>query len=117
MPKRHDLPIVSLYAVRAEEERGSFLMDHVPTVVCPPDDERAAIERALNRLVDEALPKRALWTMQASYLEADGFDWRPVHAPRAGHSHSLADIPCGREGTPVRHHAPGSAAPDPRSEK
>lgn len=78
--KRHDLPIVSLYAVRAEEERGSFLMDHVPTVVCPPEDERAAIERALNRLVDEAL-KRALWTVQASYLEADGFDWRPVHAP------------------------------------
>jgi hypothetical protein len=78
--KRHDIPIVSLYAVRVEEQRGSFLMDHVPTVVCPSDDELGAVERALNRLVDEAL-KRALWTVQTSYLEADGFDWRPVHAP------------------------------------
>lgn len=78
--KRHDIPIVSLYAVSHEEQRGSFLMDHVPVVACPPDDERQAIERALNRLVDEAL-KRALWLIQGSYLKRDGFDWLPVHAP------------------------------------
>lgn len=30
MAKRHDLPIVGLYAFTAGEERGSFLMDHVP---------------------------------------------------------------------------------------
>ena len=78
--KRHDIPIVSLYAVSHEEQRGSFLMDHVPVVACPPGDERQAIERALNRLVDEAL-KRALWIVQRSYLKRDGFDWLPVHAP------------------------------------
>ena len=78
--KHHDIPIVSLYAVSHEEQRGSFLMDHVPVVPCPPDDERQAIERSLNRLVDETL-KRALWLVQRSYLERDGFDWLPVHAP------------------------------------
>ena len=78
--KRHDIPIVSLYAVSHEEQRGSFLMDHVPVVACPPGEERPAIERALNRLVDEAL-KRALWLVQRSHLERDGFDWLPVHAP------------------------------------
>jgi len=78
--KRHDIPMVSLYAVSHEEQRGSFLMDHVPVVVCPRGDERQAIERALDRLVDEAL-KRSLWLVQRSYLERDGFDWLPVHAP------------------------------------
>lgn len=78
--KRHDVPVVSLYAVRSEEQRGSFLMDHLPVVACAPGNERHAIERALNRLVDEAL-KRALWLVQRSYLERDGFDWLPVHAP------------------------------------
>lgn len=41
--KRRDIPIVSLYAVRAEEQRGSFLMDHVPVVACPPGDERSTL--------------------------------------------------------------------------
>jgi hypothetical protein len=55
-------------------------MDHVPTVACPPGKEREAATIALNRLVDEAL-KRALWKLQRVYLENDGFDWLPVHAP------------------------------------
>lgn len=78
--KTHDIPIVSMYAVREEEHRGSFLMDHVPVVACPPRGEREAVERALNRLIDEAL-KRALWLTQRVYLERHGFDWLPVHAP------------------------------------
>lgn len=78
--KEHDLPVVALYAVRDEEERGSFLMDHVPVVACPEGNHKAAIEHALNRLVDEAL-KRALWKNQEIYLKQDGFDWLPVHAP------------------------------------
>jgi hypothetical protein len=78
--KTHDIPIVSLYAVREEEQRGSFLMDHVPVVACLPGKTREGVERALNRLVDEAL-KRALWLMQRVYLERNGFDWLPVHAP------------------------------------
>jgi hypothetical protein len=78
--KVHDIPVVSMYAVRDEEHRGSFIMDHVPVIACPPGDEREAIERALNRLVDEAL-KRALWLTQRGYLERRGFNWVPVHAP------------------------------------
>jgi hypothetical protein len=78
--KIYDIPIVCLYAVRRDEQRGSFLMDHVPVVACLPSGERQAVEAALNRLVDEAL-KRALWHAQRVYLEEDGFDWLPVHAP------------------------------------
>ncbi|MGH7733829.1 MAG: toll/interleukin-1 receptor domain-containing protein, partial [Gemmatimonadales bacterium] len=78
--KMHDIPIVCLNAVRGEEQRGSFLMDHVPVVACPAGQEDRAAEQALNRLVDEAL-KRALWQAQRIYLAQDGFDWLPVHAP------------------------------------
>lgn len=78
--KVHDIPIVCLHAVRGEEQRGSFLMDHVPVIACPEGQEDEAAEQALNRLVDEAL-KRALWQAQRIYLAQDGFDWLPVHAP------------------------------------
>jgi hypothetical protein len=78
--KVHDIPIVCLHAVRGEEQRGSFLMDHIPVVACPEGQEDTAAEQALNRLVDEAL-KRALWQAQRIYLAQDGFDWLPVHAP------------------------------------
>ncbi len=78
--KLHDMPAVTLHALREGEDRGSFLMDHLPTVPCHPDDPEAAIRKALNRLVDEAL-KRALWRAQTIYLAQDGFDWLPAHAP------------------------------------
>jgi hypothetical protein len=78
--KRRDVPIVSLYAVRDGEDRGSFLLGNVPVVACPLSDAEHAIERALNRLVDEAL-KAALWREQSVYLHAHGFDWLPAHAP------------------------------------
>ncbi|GAA4369172.1 hypothetical protein [Nocardioides caricicola] len=78
--KQHDVPLVALHAVRTQEDRGSFLMDHMPVVVCPPGDPKPAIEAALNRLVDEAL-KKALWRAQRVYLETEGFDWLPAHAP------------------------------------
>ena len=42
-----DLPVVSLYAVREGEDRGSFIMDHVPVVPCSTGDVIHAIERAL----------------------------------------------------------------------
>jgi hypothetical protein len=78
--KRHDVPIVGMYALTEGEERGSFLMDHVPSVPCNVDDPHSDIEIALNRLVDEAL-KRALWNAQTVYLGEHGFDWMPVHSP------------------------------------
>lgn len=81
--KRADMPIVALQALRDGEDRGSFLMDHVPSVACDrtdPAEQRAAIETALNKLVDEAL-KRSLWKHQRSRLASYGFDWLPANAP------------------------------------
>lgn len=78
--KRHGVPIVGMYAFTAGEERGSFLMDHVPSVPCDVQTPLPGIRMALNRLVDEAL-KRALWNAQTIYLGEDGFDWLPVHSP------------------------------------
>jgi hypothetical protein len=81
--KRADMPIVVLQALQAGEERGSFLMDHVPAVPLVRGDSatmRSSIDRALNRLVDEAL-KRALWRQQQARLTSYGFDWLPANAP------------------------------------
>lgn len=78
--KRNDMPIVCLHALTQGEERGSFLMDHVPVFPCDVSDPEPSIIRALNRIVDEAL-KRALWHAQSAYRSSDGFDWRPVHSP------------------------------------
>lgn len=84
--KRHGMPVVVLDGLRRGEERGSFLMDHVPRV---PGHRKArgwgkdAIWVALNQLVDECL-KRALW--QAQHRIASGslnidIDWWAPHAP------------------------------------
>ena len=78
--KTHDLPIVSLLAFHEGEDRGSFLMDHVPSIPIDWIESRKSIELSLSRLVDEAL-KRSLWLAQSSYLAEQGFDWLPVHSP------------------------------------
>lgn len=78
--KRHDVPVVALVALTDGEARGSFLMDHVPTVPLDPADHFKSINASLNRLVDEAL-KRALWRAQGQFMLEQGFDWAPVHAP------------------------------------
>lgn len=78
--KRHSMPLVCMYAIKGGEDRGSFLMDHVPTVPCDLSHPKRGIRAALGRLVDECL-KRALWTAQTQYLAAQGFDWAPTHAP------------------------------------
>lgn len=80
LAKIHDVPTVGLYALRSGEDRGSFLMDHVPTVQCDLSDSEPGIMNALNRIADEAL-KRALWVNQSVYLKEHGFDWLPVHSP------------------------------------
>jgi hypothetical protein len=87
--KEAGIPVVELRAVTGYQERGSFLLDHVPSVqanltVDMADDDLAAadsaIRRAVNMLVDEAL-KRALWHRQQERLVDAGFDWLPGHAP------------------------------------
>lgn len=107
--KRAGVSIVCLSALSAGESRGSFLLDHVPTIACPqipkgwapPEGTQAedpvdeAIVAALNRLVDEAL-KFALWrcqeipahvtlakanTTQSTSKNHPGFDCAPPTAP------------------------------------
>lgn len=81
--KRAGMPIVTLNGVCRAEERGSFLMDHVPAVGYRQADEnlrQASVEEALNLLVDAALT-RALWGLQRDMLEELGIDWTPLHAP------------------------------------
>lgn len=87
--KTEGAPIVALTAVTHADDRGCFLMDNVPMIPCPvaatspaTDDDNdpvnVAIDRALARLVDEAL-KRELWRVQTVYRE--DFDWLPAQAP------------------------------------
>lgn len=81
--KRSEMPIVTLNAISQFEERGSFIMDHVPVVCYRQADEEAkqsSIENALNKLVDGALTA-TLWRRQQSILQEIGFDWMPLHAP------------------------------------
>lgn len=78
--KKNAVPIVCMYALTSGEERGSFLMDHVPSTQCSLTDPESGIELAINKLVDEAL-KNALWCAQTSYLESNGFDWLPAQSP------------------------------------
>lgn len=78
--KKSGMPVVSMYALTSGEARGSFLMDHVPSVACDLSMPSRGIRRALDRLVDEVL-KSVLWRAQTSYLIRDGFDWIPAQSP------------------------------------
>lgn len=80
--KRAGMPVVILDTLSRGEDRGSFLMDHVPRIPGAPD-RAAAIRAALSRLVDECL-KRALWERQRDLAEAGGVvdvAWWAPHAP------------------------------------
>lgn len=84
--KRCGMPIVILDAIGYAEERGSFLMDHVPRAPVRYEASqwrRRDVYRALNLLVDECL-KRVLWNTQRDLAAArDGLDvsWWAPHAP------------------------------------
>ena len=86
--KRMGMPVVILDALTTGEERGSFVMDHVPR---PPGRQdvkmawrREDVVRVLGQLVDEGL-KRVLWRRQKTLAEAHGLpvdiDWWAAHAP------------------------------------
>jgi hypothetical protein len=85
--KQAGLPVVILDALGRGEERGSFLMDHVPRVPVHGDKDGwrdADIRLGLNLLVDECL-KRVLWRRQAEMAQGrpnlvDVAWWAP-HAP------------------------------------
>lgn len=86
--KLSGMPVVILEALQTSEERGSFLMDHVPRVAAHElggmwnDDH---IRAALSLLVDECL-KRVLWKRQhavSAGVEGLEVDWWAPHAPEA----------------------------------
>lgn len=84
--KTHGMPVIMMDAIGHGEERGSFLMDHVPRVAVRKSEgrwQKRDVYRALNLLVDECL-KRALWMPQKELSkerpELDVAWWAP-HAP------------------------------------
>ena len=84
--KRGGMPVIVMDALNLGEERGSFLMDHVPRLPARKHQGRwrkQDIYRALNLLVDECL-KQKLWLRQRD-LSHEGlrFDitWWAPHAP------------------------------------
>jgi len=86
LAKINGMPLVMVDAMNSGEERGSFLMDHVPRVAIRQTDTSWKAEdviRALNLLVDECL-KRALWMHQKKLAierpELQVAWWAP-HAP------------------------------------
>ena len=105
--KETGLPVVILDAPGGGDERGSFLMDHVPRVPVHRDGNGwsdADIRRGLNLLVDESL-KRALWQRQAELARAEhGLEvaWWAPHAPEPA---TLVNW--------LRAHAPADGAAEP----
>jgi hypothetical protein len=81
--KRAGMPVVILDALAEGEERGSFLMDHMPRIPLHTVVGDDAILRALGQLVDECL-KRALWHRQQELARREGAEmaaWWAPHAP------------------------------------
>lgn len=84
--KIHGMPVIMMDAIGYGEERGSFLMDHVPRIAVRKTEgrwQKTDVYRALNLLVDECL-KRALWMHQkelASERPELGVAWWAPHAP------------------------------------
>jgi len=84
--KTQGMPVIMMDAIGIGEERGSFLMDHVPRIAVRKADgrwQRQDVYRALNLLVDECL-KRALWLHQRDLArERPDLDvaWWAPHAP------------------------------------
>jgi len=84
--KRHGMPVIIMDSIGQGEERGSFLMDHVPRIPVRTDRGkwvRSGIMRALGLLVDECL-KRALWRQQERLAHTRPemtITWWAPHAP------------------------------------
>jgi hypothetical protein len=95
--KRAGMPAVILDALSQGEERGSFLMDHMPRIPLHDEVRDDAILRALGQLVDECL-KRALWQRQQQLAMRSGSDVATWWAPHAPEPVTLAAWLCKEEG-------------------
>lgn len=80
------MPVVTLDALGSGEERGSFLMDHVPRLPVRKEAnewQQDDVASALNLLTDECL-KREVWLAQQSLAASHNtvaVDWWASHAP------------------------------------
>ncbi|MGX4656875.1 TIR domain-containing protein [Micromonospora sp. SCSIO 07396] len=85
------VPIVVLDDLRVSDDRGSFLMDHVPRVRVAPEQPDAGIRRGLCKLIDECLSS-ALWQWQRQIA---GRHWPDLTvdwwAPRSPEAATFAD--------------------------
>jgi hypothetical protein len=92
--KRHGMPVVALDALTRGEDRGSFLMDHVPRLPLRQDGQGnwplAPIQRAVNLLVDACL-HRVLWLRQQQLAHDDATLARYWWLPQAPEPSTLAD--------------------------
>ena len=86
LAKRAGMPVIIVDALSEAEERGSFLMDHVPRVPARMAGgawRKADIFGALNLLVDESL-KRIVWKDQQEAAQGEidlAIAWWAPHAP------------------------------------
>jgi hypothetical protein len=81
--KEHGVPLVVMDALEGVEQRGSFLMDHVPRVAARRTADgwaRHDVSLGLSLLVDESL-KRALWRRQEELGAELPIGWWAPHAP------------------------------------
>lgn len=81
--KDHGVPLVVVDALEGVEERGSFLMDHVPRLPVHRSADgwsHRDVVLGLSLLVDEAL-KRALWRRQEQFGADLQVAWWAPHAP------------------------------------
>lgn len=84
--KQSGMPIVVLEGLVRGEERGSFMLDHLPRIPVRREGESWRIDdirRGLNLLVDECL-KAVLWQQQERLAEQGtvlDVDWWAPHAP------------------------------------
>lgn len=108
--KCHGMPIVILDSLGGGEERGSFLMDHLPRIPVRQSNGQwriSDVRRGLNLLVDECL-KRVLWNLQRALANSQtelSITWWAPHAPEPiTLAHWLDEMKA--KGTPVNPDAP-----------
>lgn len=116
--KTQGMPVIMMDAIGIGEERGSFLMDHVPRIAVRKAGggwQRPDVYRALNLLVDECL-KRALWMHQKDlaheHPELDVAWWAP-HAPEPLTLSRWIDIYLAQNGDDVSDEPVRILHPDP----
>lgn len=116
--KREGMPVIIMDALGDAEERGSFLMDHVPRVPARMEDgswRKSDIHRAVALLVD-GCAKRALWRTQQELAikeSAVSVAWWAPHAPEPITLTKWLETAKAKGGLPAKDQALVVLHPDP----